>query len=85
MSKIIIWGYIGSTDDHYMVLRNAPYYVQPIDFTVSTTLVVPFDTFLFLKSKRKYHGAVSGAVIIIFQSHIPQIPENLKGSCIACI
>ena len=82
--QMIIWGCIGSTDDHYVVLRNVPYYAQLIVSTVCTTLVLLFDTFLYLKSKRIYYGAVLGAVIIIFQCHVHKIPGHLKGSCIAC-
>ena len=71
MSKMIIWGYIGSTDDHSIVLRNALYFAQLTVITACTTLVLKFETFVNLKSKIKCDGAVSGAVIIIIQqSHI---------------
>ena len=71
MSKMIIWGYIGSTDDHSIVLRNALYFAQLTVITACTTLVLKFNTFVNLKSKIKCDGAVLGAVIIIMQqSHI---------------
>ena len=63
MSKMIIWCYIGSTDDHYIMgLKNALYFAQVTVMTVCKLL----DTFVNPKSNlRKCDGAVLGVAMII--------------------